>query len=194
MNYGDPTWSSRRRDGRHDKIDGCRTLTVRLITSREQTMTETSAVIKATHLSCSLTCKDLAASIRFFREAVGFSVAATYETEGKVTTAVIVAGNCQIVLNQDDGKTGLGSHQGPGLLSADQRAERGRSGCHRGAHQGRRRHADRRAGRPAVGRPDVPVQGSRRLQVRRLDAARRITCTGRLLRQHGRPVDQHVHG
>lgn len=78
-------------------------------------MTETNAVIKATHLSCSLTCKDLAASMRFFREAVGFGVAATYETEGKVTTAVIVAGNCQIVLNQDDGKLGWDRIKGQGF-------------------------------------------------------------------------------
>lgn len=78
-------------------------------------MTDTNAVIKATHLSCSLTCKDLDASIRFFRDAVGFGVAATYETEGKVTTAVIVAGNCQIVLNQDDGKLGWDRIKGQGF-------------------------------------------------------------------------------
>lgn len=78
-------------------------------------MTDTNAVIKATHLSCSLTCKDLDASIRFFRDAVGFGVAATYETGGKVTTAVIVAGNCQIVLNQDDGKLGWDRIKGQGF-------------------------------------------------------------------------------
>ncbi len=78
-------------------------------------MTDTNAVIKATHLSCSLTCKDLDASIRFFRDAVGFGVAASYETEGKVTTAVIVAGNCQIVLNQDDGKLGWDRIKGQGF-------------------------------------------------------------------------------
>jgi uncharacterized glyoxalase superfamily protein PhnB len=78
-------------------------------------MTETNAVIKATHLSCSLTCKDLDASIRFYRDAIGFGVAATYETEGKVTTAVVVAGNCQIVLNQDDGKLGWDRIKGQGF-------------------------------------------------------------------------------
>lgn len=78
-------------------------------------MTETNAVIQATHLSCSLTCKDLEASIRFYREAIGFGVAATYETEGKVTTAVVVAGNCQIVLNQDNGKLGWDRIKGQGF-------------------------------------------------------------------------------
>jgi lactoylglutathione lyase len=78
-------------------------------------MTETSAVIKATHLSCSLTCKDLEASVRFYRDAIGFGVAATYETEGKVTTAVVVAGRCQIVLNQDDGKLGWDRIKGQGF-------------------------------------------------------------------------------
>jgi hypothetical protein len=39
-------------------------------------MTAATAVIKATNLGCSLTCKDLEASIRFYRDAVGFAVAA----------------------------------------------------------------------------------------------------------------------
>ena len=69
-------------------------------------MTETTAVINATNLSCSITCKDLAASIRFYCDAIGFAVAQTYENEGKVVAAVVAAGECRIVLNQDDGKLG----------------------------------------------------------------------------------------
>ncbi|MEQ1729470.1 MAG: VOC family protein, partial [Vicinamibacterales bacterium] len=64
-------------------------------------MTETTATINATNLGCSLTCKDLDASIRFYREAVGFAVQETYEHEGKVVVAVLAAGACRIVLNQD---------------------------------------------------------------------------------------------
>jgi len=78
-------------------------------------MTQTGAVINATHLSCSLTCKDLDASVRFYRDAIGFGVAATYETDGKVTTVVVVAGNCRIVLNQDDGKLGWDRIKGQGF-------------------------------------------------------------------------------
>jgi predicted lactoylglutathione lyase len=66
-------------------------------------MTDTAAVINATNLGSSITCKDLEASIRFYRDAIGFAVARTFENEGKVVAAVVAAGNCHIVLNQDDG-------------------------------------------------------------------------------------------
>ena len=38
-------------------------------------MTDTAPVINATNLGCSLTCKDLEAAIRFYRDAIGFAVA-----------------------------------------------------------------------------------------------------------------------
>ena len=78
-------------------------------------MTETTAAINATNLGCSLTCKDLDASIRFYREAVGFAVQETYEHEGKVVVAVLAAGDCRIVLNQDDGKLGWDRVKGLGF-------------------------------------------------------------------------------
>ena len=37
-------------------------------------MSEESALISATNLGCSVTCKDLSASIRFYRDAIGFAV------------------------------------------------------------------------------------------------------------------------
>ena len=55
-------------------------------------MADTTVTINATNLSCSITCKDLEASIRFYRDAIGFVVAQSYEREGKVVAAV-VAGN-----------------------------------------------------------------------------------------------------
>jgi lactoylglutathione lyase len=78
-------------------------------------MTETRAVINATNLSCSITCKDLAASIGFYRDAVGFTVEHSYEHEGKVVAAVVAAGDCRIVLNQDDGKLGWDRIKGQGF-------------------------------------------------------------------------------
>ncbi|HEX8031472.1 MAG TPA: VOC family protein [Vicinamibacterales bacterium] len=69
-------------------------------------MTEKSAVINATNLGCSITCKDLGASLRFYSDAIGFGVARTFENEGKVVGAIVAAGDCRIVLNQDDGKLG----------------------------------------------------------------------------------------
>ena len=78
-------------------------------------MTDAPAVINATNLGLSLTCKDLEASIRFYRDAVGFAVAQSFEREGKVVGAVVAAGDLRIVLNQDDGKLGWDRIKGQGL-------------------------------------------------------------------------------
>ena len=78
-------------------------------------MTGATATINATNLGCSITCKDLQASIRFYRDAIGFAVAQTFEIDGKVAGAVIVAGDCRIVLNQDDGKLGWDRVKGQGF-------------------------------------------------------------------------------
>ena len=78
-------------------------------------MTDATAVINATNLGCSITCKDLEASIRFYRDALGFGVAQTYENDGKVVAVVVAAGDCHIVLNQDDGKLGWDRIKGQGF-------------------------------------------------------------------------------
>jgi uncharacterized glyoxalase superfamily protein PhnB len=78
-------------------------------------MSDTTAAIRATTLGCSLTCKDLEASIRFYRDAIGFTVAHTFESDGKVAAAVVAAGDCRIVLNQDDGKLGWDRIKGQGF-------------------------------------------------------------------------------
>jgi predicted enzyme related to lactoylglutathione lyase len=77
-------------------------------------MTATTA-LNATNLGCSITCKDLEASIRFYRDAIGFAVAQTFERDGKVAVAVMAAGDCRIVLNQDDGKLGWDRIKGQGF-------------------------------------------------------------------------------
>lgn len=78
-------------------------------------MTSPTAAIDVTALGASITCRDLDASIRFYRDAVGFGVAQSYEHEGKVVAAVIVSGSCSIVLNQDDGKLGWERTKGQGF-------------------------------------------------------------------------------
>lgn len=77
-------------------------------------MSDTTA-INATTLGCSITCKDLAASIRFYRDAIGFTVQHSFENEGKVVAAIVGAGDCRIVLNQDDGKLGWTRTKGQGF-------------------------------------------------------------------------------
>jgi uncharacterized glyoxalase superfamily protein PhnB len=78
-------------------------------------MADTPAVINATNLGCSITCKNLEASIRFYRDAIGFAVTHRFENEGKVVAAVVEAGDCRIVLNQDDGKLGWDRVKGQGF-------------------------------------------------------------------------------
>jgi len=78
-------------------------------------MTNTSAVINATNLGASLTCKDIHASIRFYRDAIGFGVEQSFMHEGKVVGAIISAGDCRIVLNQDDGQLGWDRIKGQGF-------------------------------------------------------------------------------
>lgn len=78
-------------------------------------MSEQSAKINANNLGCSLTCKDLDASIRFYRDAVGLAVLDTYEHEGRTVAAVVAAGDSRVVLNQDDGKLGWDRIKGQGF-------------------------------------------------------------------------------
>jgi len=78
-------------------------------------MTDSTATINATTLGCSITCKDLPASIRFYHEAIGLADAHTFENEGKVVAAVVTAGDFHIVLNQDDGKLGWDRIKGQGF-------------------------------------------------------------------------------
>ena len=78
-------------------------------------MTNAPAVINATNLGCSITCKDLKASIRFYRDAIGFAVEQSFEHEGNVVAAVVGAGDCRIVLNQDDGQLGWDRIKGQGF-------------------------------------------------------------------------------
>lgn len=78
-------------------------------------MTDVTAAINATNLGCSITCKDLEASIRFYRDAIGFAVAHRFEHEGKAVAAVVAAGDIRIVLNQDDGGQGWERVKGQGF-------------------------------------------------------------------------------
>lgn len=74
----------------------------------------TAATIDVSSMGCSITCTDLDASLRFYRDAIGFAVGQQFERDGKVVGAMISSGNCQIVLNQDDGKLGWDRVKGQG--------------------------------------------------------------------------------
>jgi len=78
-------------------------------------MPNAPAVINATSIGGSLTCKELETSIRFYRDAIGFAVAQSFEHDGKVVASVVEAGDCRLVLNQDDGKLGWDRTKGQGF-------------------------------------------------------------------------------
>lgn len=78
-------------------------------------MTNSTAVLNATTMGGSLTVKDLDASIRLYRDVIGFTVDQTYEHEGKVVAAVISAGEIRLVLNQDNGQLGWDRIKGQGF-------------------------------------------------------------------------------
>lgn len=78
-------------------------------------MTDAAAALNATTLGCSLTCKDVESSIRWYREVLGFAVDMSFEHEGKIAGAVISAGDIRIVLNEDDGQLGWDRIKGQGL-------------------------------------------------------------------------------
>lgn len=73
------------------------------------------SALNATTLGCSVTCKDVAASIRWYEQVLGFTVAFPFEHEGTLAGAVITAGNIRIVLNQDDGALGWDRIKGQGF-------------------------------------------------------------------------------
>ncbi|MGE0441230.1 MAG: VOC family protein [Gemmatimonadales bacterium] len=71
--------------------------------------------LNATNLGCSLTCKDIAASVRWYEQALGFAVSFRWEDQGKLAGAVMVDGEIRIVLNQDDGALGWDRIKGQGF-------------------------------------------------------------------------------
>jgi uncharacterized glyoxalase superfamily protein PhnB len=79
-------------------------------------MPTTASSLNATSLGCSITCKDLEASLRFYQDGVGFDVGQRFDRDGKLVGAFIVAGDVRIVLNQDDGKLGWERVKFQGLL------------------------------------------------------------------------------
>lgn len=78
-------------------------------------MTDTAATLNATTLGCSLTCKEIAKSIAYYRDVLGFTVDMTWDNEGVLAGAVISSGDIRIVLNQDDGKLGWDRIKGQGF-------------------------------------------------------------------------------
>jgi lactoylglutathione lyase len=63
----------------------------------------------------SLTTKDIARSLAWYRDVVGFTVEYSTERDGKLTSAAIRSGAAKIFLNQDDGARGWERVKGEGF-------------------------------------------------------------------------------
>ncbi len=69
---------------------------------------------RARALSASLTVKDLAKSLAWYHEVMGFTVERRHERDGKLRSVSLSAGDVRILINQDDGKKGWDRIKGDG--------------------------------------------------------------------------------
>ena len=63
----------------------------------------------------SITANDLARSVAWYRDTVGFHVQDAHEYEGRVVGYTLKAGDQMLLLNQDDGAKGLNRVKGQGI-------------------------------------------------------------------------------
>jgi uncharacterized glyoxalase superfamily protein PhnB len=76
---------------------------------------ESSASLQGRVLTASLTVRDLAASLAWYRDVIGFAVDQTHEREGRVVAASIQAGDVRLLLGQDNGAKGWDRVKGEGF-------------------------------------------------------------------------------
>jgi len=69
----------------------------------------------ATDLTVSLTAKDLQASVAWYRDVIGFTVAYEIPRDGKVVAVSMRGGAVRVILNQDDGGRGWERVKGEGF-------------------------------------------------------------------------------
>jgi len=70
---------------------------------------------RARTLEVSLTVKDVAASMAWYRDILGFVVDRPYERDGKLMAVAMKAGTVRILLGQDDGARGMDRIKGEGF-------------------------------------------------------------------------------
>lgn len=66
-------------------------------------------------LSASLTATDLAKSLAWWRDVVGFTVQEEHERDGEVVAVSLVGGGVRLILGQDDGAKGWDRKKGEGM-------------------------------------------------------------------------------
>jgi uncharacterized glyoxalase superfamily protein PhnB len=71
--------------------------------------------LDAQSLDASLTVRDLPASVAWYRDVVGFTIAREYRRDGRLLAVAVRAGAVQLLLGQDDGAKGLDRPKGEGF-------------------------------------------------------------------------------
>ena len=69
----------------------------------------------ATTLQASLTVKDIAQSLAWYRDVLGFTLERAFGPEGKPHAIRLAAGAVKLLIVQDDGKKGLDRVKGEGI-------------------------------------------------------------------------------
>ncbi|HEX7023217.1 MAG TPA: VOC family protein [Gemmatimonadales bacterium] len=83
----------------------------------------TTATLQARSLSTGLTVNDLARSLHFYRDGLGFAVGEKHEIDGEVKYVMLQAGDATLGLSQDDFAKGKNRVKGVGMrlyLETDQ--------------------------------------------------------------------------
>jgi uncharacterized glyoxalase superfamily protein PhnB len=75
----------------------------------------TNGSFHGTTLSAALTVNDLAKSLAWWRDVLGFTVEQQHEREGRLLAVSLSAGDVRILLGQDDGAKGWGRTKGDGF-------------------------------------------------------------------------------
>jgi uncharacterized glyoxalase superfamily protein PhnB len=75
----------------------------------------TTENLRALTLGVSLTVNDIAASIAWYRDVIGFTVERNYEREGKLMAVALQSGDIRLLLTHDDGAKGRDRLKGDGF-------------------------------------------------------------------------------
>lgn len=85
------------------------------MTADSSTSSTASAAFDAESMEASLTVNDVAKSLAWYRDVMGFAVDRTHEREGRLLAVSLRAGHVRILVNQDDGSKGKDRVKGEGF-------------------------------------------------------------------------------
>lgn len=88
--------------------------------------TNTPGPLSGSALTASLTVNDLPASVRWYRDVVGFAIKQEHAREGTLVAVSLKAGNVELLLGRDDGAKGKDRVKGEGfslMIRTDQNVD-----------------------------------------------------------------------